>query len=177
MTKPSAIARRSRLAAVGVGAAAVLLLGACSASGSTAATSTSEAAALPTASAAAARPPAPEGQLPAALQDQLQAALEKVMTTYAVPAAAAGVWIPGEGSWTTAAGLADVDGAVPVTTDMTWPIRSITKSYTVTMLLQLADEGALSLDDTIDQYVDGVTDGTRSRCSSSRTCPAATPTT
>lgn len=159
MTKPSAIARRSRLAAVGVGAAAVLLLGACSASGSTAATSTSEAAALPTASAAAARPPAPEGQLPAALQDQLQAALEKVMTTYAVPAAAAGVWIPGEGSWTTAAGPADVDGAVPVTTDMTWPIRSITKSYTVTMLLQLADEGALSLDDTIDQYVDGVTDG------------------
>jgi D-alanyl-D-alanine carboxypeptidase len=105
------------------------------------------------------RPAAPEGDLPAELQDQLQSALEQVMTEYEVPGAAAGVWIPGEGSWTTAAGLADVDGEVAATTDMVWPIRSITKSYTVTMLLQLADEGELSLEDTVDQYVDGITDG------------------
>lgn len=107
------------------------------------------------------RPAAPEGDLPAELQNRLQLALEQVMTEYDVPGAAAGVWIPGEGSWTTAAGVADADGDVAVTTDMTWPIRSITKSYTVTLLLQLADEGELSLDDTIDQYVDGVTDGDR----------------
>jgi D-alanyl-D-alanine carboxypeptidase len=157
---------------VSAGAAAALLLSACSASGSTAASSTSDvpesaSTAAPAASSAApasaatalTRPTAPEGQLPAELQDRLQAALETVMETYAVPGAAAGVWVPGEGSWTTAVGLADVEGKVPVTTDMTWPIRSITKSYTVTMILQLADEGALSLDDTIDQYVDGITDG------------------
>lgn len=81
------------------------------------------------------------------------------MTDYGVPGAAAGVWIPGEGSWTTAAGLADIEAEVPVTTEMTWPIRSNTKSYTVTLLLQLADDGALSLDDTLDEYVDGVTNG------------------
>lgn len=109
--------------------------------------------------AAVTRPAAPEGDLPAELQDKLQAALEDVMAEYDVPGAAAGVWIPDEGSWTTAAGLADVESDTPVTTDMTWPIRSITKSYTVTMLLQLADEGQLSLGDTIDQYVDGVTNG------------------
>ena len=108
---------------------------------------------------AATRPAAPEGELSADLQEQLQGALEQVMSTYDVPGAAAGVWIPGEGSWTTAVGVADVDGEVPVTVDMTWPIRSITKSYTVTLLLQLVDEGVVSLDDTIDEYVDGVTDG------------------
>jgi D-alanyl-D-alanine carboxypeptidase len=42
---------------------------------------------------------------------------------------------------------------------MKWPLRSVTKSYTVTLLLQLVDDGELSLDDTIDEYVDGVTDG------------------
>lgn len=107
------------------------------------------------------RPPAPEGELPADLQNQLQDALEQVMTEYDVPGAAAGVWVPGAGSFTTAAGLADVEAGVAATTDMTWPIRSVTKSYTVTLLLQLADEGELSLDDTIDDYVDGITDGDR----------------
>jgi D-alanyl-D-alanine carboxypeptidase len=107
------------------------------------------------------RPPAPEGELPADLQNQLQDALEQVMTEYAVPGAVAGVWVPGAGSFTTAAGLADVEAGVAATTDMTWPIRSVTKSYTVTLLLQLADEGELSLDDTIDDYVDGITDGDR----------------
>jgi D-alanyl-D-alanine carboxypeptidase len=40
-------------------------------------------------------------------------------------------------------------------------LRSVTKSFTVTLILQLVDEGTISLDDTIDQYVDGVTDGDR----------------
>ena len=102
---------------------------------------------------------APEGQLPAETQTQLMGALETVMQEYGVPGAVAGVWIPGEGTWTAAAGVAEIDGDVPVSTEMTWPIRSITKSYTVTMLLQLADEGKLSLDDPIDQYVEGVTNG------------------
>lgn len=105
------------------------------------------------------RPAAPEGELPDTLQQQLQDALDETMAEYDVPGAAVGVWVPGQGSWTTAAGLADVENNVDATVDMSWPIRSITKSYTVTMLLQLADEGELSLDDTLDQYVDGVTNG------------------
>lgn len=105
------------------------------------------------------RPAAPEGKLPDTLQQQLQDALDETMAEYEVPGAAVGVWVPGQGSWTTAAGLADVENNVDATVDMSWPIRSITKSYTVTMLLQLADEGEISLDDTLDQYVDGVTNG------------------
>ena len=105
----------------------------------------------------AASPPA--GPLPAALQAQLQQTLDATMAEYGVPGAAVGVWVPDEGSWTSAAGLADIDSSTPASTDMSWPLRSITKSYTVTLILQLVDEGELSLDDTIGQYVAGVTNG------------------
>ncbi|CRK50328.1 S12 family peptidase [Rhodococcus sp. RD6.2] len=148
MTTHDAVRTWRRLA-VGAIAALGLLVGGCTAAPS------DDAGTAPSAT----RPAAPEGELPAELQDRLRNAVEQVMTEYDVPGAAAGVWVPGQGSWTTAVGLADVDGNVPVTTDMTWPIRSVTKSYTVTLVLQLADEGKLSLDDTIDRYVDGITDG------------------
>ncbi|WP_147305787.1 serine hydrolase domain-containing protein [Subtercola boreus] len=157
--------RRARMLATTLGIVAVsgLLLTACSsaapAGGPAGAGSASASAAATTP--AITRPAAPAGDLPAALQTDLQAALAGVMAEYNVPGAAAGVWIPGQGSWTTAAGLADVAGNVPVTTDMVWPIRSLTKSYTVSLILMLADEGKLSLDDTLDRYVDGVTDGDR----------------
>jgi D-alanyl-D-alanine carboxypeptidase len=148
MTTHDAVRTWRRLA-VGAIAALGLLVGGCTAAPS------DDAGTAPSAT----RPAAPEGELPAELQDRLRNAVEQVMTEYDAPGAAAGVWVPGQGSWTTAVGLADVDGNVPVTTDMTWPIRSVTKSYTVTLVLQLADEGKLSLDDTIDRYVDGITDG------------------
>ncbi len=83
------------------------------------------------------------------------------MTEYGVPGAAVGVWIPGKGTWTTVSGTADVEKDVAVDPAMQWPLRSITKSYTVTLVLQLVDQGVISLDDTIDQYVEGVTDGDR----------------
>lgn len=105
------------------------------------------------------RPAAPEGELPAELQAGLQKVLDDTMAEYGIPGTAVGVWVPGEGSWTTAAGVADIDTQEPATTDMQWPLRSVTKSYTVTLIMQLVDQGAISLDDTIDQYVDGITDG------------------
>ncbi|KRA23353.1 hypothetical protein ASD65_02175 [Microbacterium sp. Root61] len=144
--------RRILLATAAVIAGAVTL-GGCAAS--------SVADPTPSAASSSARPPAPDGELPAALQEELQAALEATMAEYDVPGAVAGVWIPGEGSWTTAAGLADIESATPTTTEMSWPLRSITKSYTVTLLLQLVDEGKVSLDDTIGEYVEGVTNGER----------------
>ena len=105
------------------------------------------------------RPDAPEGELPAELASELQQTLEDTMAEYNVPGAAVGVWIPDVGSWTTVEGIADAETNARSTPEMQWPIRSITKSYTVTLILQLVDEGVISLDDTIDQYIDGITDG------------------
>jgi D-alanyl-D-alanine carboxypeptidase len=139
--------------AIGSAAAASAILVACTAEAATPPSSPSATTpAIP-------RPAAPEGELPAELVSVLQRTLDDTMAEYNVPGAAVGVWIPGEGSWTAVAGLADVRTGEPVTADMQWPIRSITKSYTVTLILQLAQAGVLSLDDTIDQYVDGITDG------------------
>lgn len=144
--------RRYRRTALALASAAVTMaiLAACASSPTTTTAPT-----IPSVS----RPAAPEGELPADLVAKLQQTVDDTMAEYDVPGAAVGVWIPGEGSWTAVAGLADVEANTPVTPEMQWPIRSITKSYTVTLILQLVDEGVISLDDTIDQYVDGVTDG------------------
>lgn len=144
--------RRYRRTALALASAAVTMaiLAACASSPTTTTAPT-----IPSVS----RPAAPEGELPADLVAKLQQTVDDTMAEYDVPGAAVGVWIPGEGSWTAVAGLADVEANTPVTPEMQWPIRSITKSYTVTLILQLVDEGIISLDDTIDQYVDGVTDG------------------
>ncbi|MFF2634369.1 serine hydrolase domain-containing protein [Microbacterium sp. NPDC058021] len=152
-TEASGDRRRSRrVALVTAAAAGLLALGGCAAASEAPPAPPS---ASPNVAAAA------EGALPAALVSELAAALDEVMAAHDVPGAVAGVWLPGEGTWQTAAGLADIDSGEPTTTDMSWPLRSVTKSYTVTLLLQLCDDGAISLDDTIDTYVDGVTDGDR----------------
>ncbi|MGN5239816.1 MULTISPECIES: serine hydrolase [unclassified Rhodococcus (in: high G+C Gram-positive bacteria)] len=105
------------------------------------------------------RPVAPEDSLADPLRTALQDALDRTVTEYGVPGAAVGVWLPDEGAWTAVVGAADIEDDVAVTTEMTWPLRSITKSYTVTLILQLVDEGVIGLDDTIGRYVGGVTGG------------------
>lgn len=163
MTRSTASPGRRALAvgaSAGSLAAAVLLTGCLGASPGTTSTASS-AAASTAASLAAQRPAAPEGELPGGMQTGLQETVEQTMAEYGVPGAAVGVWIPGEGTWTTVAGTADIENDVAVDPAMQWPLRSITKSYTVTLVLQLVDEGVISLDDTIDEYVEGVTDGDR----------------
>lgn len=95
----------------------------------------------------------------AATSDELAAALVDTMQTYGVPGAAMAVRDPEAGDWTATAGVADIETGEPVAEDLQWPIRSITKSFTVTLLLQLADEGLVDLDDTIDTWVPEVPDG------------------
>ena len=45
--------------------------------------------------------------------------------------------------------------------DLLFRIGSVTKTFTVTVLLMLVDEGTLGLDDTIATYLDGVPNGDR----------------
>ena len=154
-TADGRVAHRPRLAlAVGMLGAAALALSACAAPAPV-----ETLVPMPLPIIEVERSTAPAGELPAEVQSSLQAALDGIMAEFDVTGAVAGVWVPDEGSWTTAVGLADIEAGVPASTDMQWPLRSLTKSYTVTLILQLADEGLISLDDTLDQYVDGVTNG------------------
>lgn len=103
-------------------------------------------------------PSQPRGELPDAVQDSLDEALVSMMDRYEVPGAAVTVTTP-DGAWSVERGVADLESEDPIVSDMHWPLRSVTKSVVVTVLLQLADEGELNLDDTIDKYIDGVPNG------------------
>jgi D-alanyl-D-alanine carboxypeptidase len=133
--------------------AAGLALAACSSNGGQSSSTTTTTAAPPASIAT-------DGDLPGGTQAELEAALADVMSRFDVPGAVAAVTTP-DGSWTAEAGVADLETGDPVSSEMVWPLRSLTKSITVTVLLQLAAEGLLDLDDTVDQYVEGVPDGGR----------------
>lgn len=64
-----------------------------------------------------------------------------------------------DGTWVATAGFQDWDETVPMAADVNQRIGSVTKTVTVTLLLQLAEDGALSLDDPIEQYVPGMPNG------------------
>ncbi len=73
---------------------------------------------------------------------------------------AAKVWV-GDTSWSRAAGFADLAAETPYRPDDHVRIASITKSYTATAVLRLVDAGELALDDALQTYVPGITNGSK----------------
>ena len=83
-----------------------------------------------------------------------EAAVEGVIKKSGAVGMVAAVWVPGRAPWRMAFGLADAASQRPMGLDDHFPVRSITKSFTVTVLLQLARDGLLSLDETIARHVE-----------------------
>lgn len=102
--------------------------------------------------------PQPAPQLERAVAKQLDAAIDASMKSAAIPGAIVGVWGP-DGDYVKAFGVADMATGAPMATDFYQRIGSVTKTFTVTGVLQLVDEQKLSLDDTIDKFIDGVPGG------------------
>lgn len=96
--------------------------------------------------------------LPADLTDKIDAAASKASTEIAASGAIVGVRTP-EGTWTKAYGVSDPGTTEPMQVGMHTRLGSITKTFTVSLILQLAEQGKLSLDDTIDTYLDGIPNG------------------
>jgi D-alanyl-D-alanine carboxypeptidase len=91
------------------------------------------------------------------VQDKLNKAVDAKMVEFGVPGVIVGVWIPGRGEWISCKGAGDVKtGTGPNIYDHV-RIASITKTFTATVILQLADEKKLKLTDTLDMYDLGVT--------------------
>ena len=93
-----------------------------------------------------------------ALQNKLEAAFEKSFRDGGAPGAIAAIRTP-EGTWISTRGVADLSSGEPMQADMHHRIGSVTKTFTVTLLLQAEAEGLLSLDDTIEKYIKGVPNG------------------
>ncbi|MGX5556872.1 serine hydrolase domain-containing protein, partial [Bacillus cereus] len=62
-------------------------------------------------------------------------------------------------NWSYAAGIADLRTKKPMKTDFRFRIGSTTKTFIATVLLQLAGENRLNLDDSIEKWLPGVIQG------------------
>jgi D-alanyl-D-alanine carboxypeptidase len=86
------------------------------------------------------------------LARQFQATLDRSVADNIPPGTTVGIVTP-QGSWFGASGVSNLATGTPVTQSDRFPIGSITKTFTATTLLQLAQEGKLSLDDSLSQWL------------------------
>lgn len=100
-------------------------------------------------------------QLTPEVARKLDAAIQKVMTEAKVPGVQVALSAPGKGEYVRAFGVADKATNAPMTDDLNMRIGSETKTFTVTALLELFDDGKVGLDDPIAKYIDGVPNGDR----------------
>ncbi|MFI6366031.1 serine hydrolase domain-containing protein [Nocardia sp. NPDC050630] len=84
-----------------------------------------------------------------------------LMKDNAIPGAVVIVKSPKQGNWTAAFGTRAIDSNEPMAVDDYFRVGSNTKTMTSTVILQLVQEGKLSLDDPIDKYWPGVPNGDR----------------
>lgn len=93
------------------------------------------------------------------LTARLDKAIEDVRKQAGIPGLVVGLWMPGKGRYVRATGVADKVTGEPMTTDGFVRIGSETKTFTVTALLKLVDDGKIGLDDPISKYIAGVPNG------------------
>ncbi len=94
------------------------------------------------------------------LAADIQAIVDAEIAARNVAGAVVGVWQGGQPVTVFARGFADIGGNVPLALTDHFRIASITKTFTTTRILQLADEGRLSLSDPIGNYVPGLVNST-----------------
>jgi Beta-lactamase class C and other penicillin binding proteins len=93
------------------------------------------------------------GSLPSSVEKQLTTAVAAAMKLAGASGAIAGVWAPWSGSWTAAEGSTAHKGGTPMSTQMTFRVGQNTRSMTCTVLLELADEGIVKLDDRASKFL------------------------
>jgi D-alanyl-D-alanine carboxypeptidase len=103
----------------------------------------------PSPSASPTPPPEPT-PIPA---DRLQRVLDVLRERYRIPGIAATIEWPDGRTWTGVSGLANVKSATPVTPDTAFAVGSVSKTFTAALILDLADEGRLTLDDRVRDWL------------------------
>lgn len=84
----------------------------------------------------------------------LQSGLDRLVDTQAASAALLRIR-EGEHEWAAGAGTEELASTVPVSTSGRFRIGSVTKTFVATVVLQLADEGRLALDDPVARHLPG----------------------
>ncbi|KOU47581.1 peptidase [Streptomyces sp. WM6378] len=110
------------------------------------------------ASAAAPGPSVPAG-CDVAARGALTASLDTLVTRHGIAGAAAEVADSECGRWKAARGVADRDTGRPMNADDRLRIGSVTKTFTATVVVQLAAEGRIELDAPVERYLPGLIRG------------------
>lgn len=92
-------------------------------------------------------------ELPLETQKLLNNVLEQKQLDYKIPGIIAGAWIPGQGNWVNTWGKADLITGENIENYDKIRIGDITQTFTATIILQLVDQGVISLDDFLDQII------------------------
>jgi D-alanyl-D-alanine carboxypeptidase len=92
-------------------------------------------------------------------QNKLTKTIAAFMKDHHFPGVMVGAWVPGNGTYVVARGKSDLKTGRAMRLDDKWGVGSTTKSIVVTVLLQLVDEGKLTLDDKVSKHFSWVPNG------------------
>lgn len=99
-----------------------------------------------------------EAPLDAATTQQLEDAVVHAMASVGASGAVVGVWAPWSGQWVAGIGTQAPGGGAAVDTDSLFHAATVTRAMTCDALYVVADEGTVSLSDSVAEYVSGVAD-------------------
>src|SRR5674476_1192667 len=105
---------------------------------------------------AATRAPA-QATLPAAMQATIDSAAREVLARTGAPSASIAVVRDGKIAYMNAYGSARLEPAMPATSSMRYSIGSVSKQFTATAILLLAERHKLSLDDKVGRFLPELT--------------------
>lgn len=92
-----------------------------------------------------------------ASRPDLQQVLDQLVTGPDRVAPGATAYVSGSrGSWVGSAGVADLRTGAPMPADGRMRLESVSKIYTAALVLLLAEEGRLNVDDTVEQWLPGM---------------------
>lgn len=86
----------------------------------------------------------------------LQAKLDSCKNTWDIPGISVSLLLPNDEYWNGVSGLSHIYNSEPVTEEMVFMQCSVTKLYVATMIFQLIEDGELTLDDTVGQYLPAI---------------------
>jgi D-alanyl-D-alanine carboxypeptidase len=96
---------------------------------------------------------------------ELSAALQRVVEEFRaandLPGVSAALIAPGVGLWSGVSGVADTRTSEPLRPNALFPIGDVSKNLTAALVLKLAEDRVLALDDAVADYVSGVPNGSK----------------
>jgi D-alanyl-D-alanine carboxypeptidase len=116
---------------------------------------------LPACSSSGSEPTSETGTRASELSAALQRVLDDFRAANDLPGVSAAVIAPGVRLWSGESGVADTRTSEPLRPNALFPIGDLSKNLTAALVVKLAEDGVLTLDDAVADYVSGVPNGSK----------------